>query len=66
MNALCKEETKMIYVAINTKNVEIAYVEANIFAKLMSKGFIRWDGFWIQQPWAWGVFFAGLSNGRVK
>lgn len=41
-------EEKLIFVALNTKNVEISYIPIDVFSKLMGSGFIRWDGLWIQ------------------
>lgn len=59
-------ETKLIFVAINTKNTEMSYIPIDIFSKLMGNGFIRWDGMWIQDARLWQVFFRGLADGRCK
>lgn len=51
------QEDKLIFVGLNTKSREYSYVPSDIFAKLMAKGIIRWDGLWIQDARLWPLFF---------
>ena len=59
------KEKKLMFVALNTKNTEFAYVDADIHARLIGSGFLRYDGFWIQRLDLWFLFFEGLRyNGN--
>jgi len=62
------EDKKLVFVALNTRNTEMSYIPVEIFSKLMSNGFIRWDGLWIQDARLWFIFFDpfNVKRWRVK
>lgn len=47
------------------KHVEMSYIPEDIFAKLMAKGHVRWDGVWISDSRYWDFFFAGWAMHKV-
>ena len=52
---------KLIFVGFG-KKVEMSYIPEDIFAKLMAKGHVRWDGMWISNPSYWAFFFEGWAR----
>ena len=53
---------KLIHAQMPNGKTEMSYIKEEMFNKLMAKGFVRWDGMWIQHPVLWPEFFKRLTN----